>query len=90
MVRVNWNDHICTKERGREKSELRLFETNAVLQWTLVNFADQFELKGNRLMSRIRLFAKVCVNLDIGYGRDINWCLRRIDGRRVSGCHLAG
>ena len=56
---------------------------------TLVDFTGLFEFEGDGLVSRVRLFAEVRVNLNVRRRRDVGWGGRGDDGRKVRVCHLA-
>jgi len=86
MARVNRKDHIYAKHRKSENFGVK----KRVSLRTLIDFHGLFELEGNWLMSRVRLFAEVRVDLNIRCRRDVDWGRRRVDGRRVKVCHLAG
>jgi len=85
MAWVDGNNHIYT-----ERGEVRNFQwRKRVFLRTLVNFTGLFELEGDGLMSRVRLLAEVCVNLNVRRRRDVDWGRRGVDGRKVRVCHLA-
>jgi len=85
MAWVDGNNHICIRREKIRNSPCK----KRVFLRTLVDLAGLFKLEGDGLMSRVRLFAEVCVNLNIRYRRDVNWSVRGVDGRRVRVCHLA-
>ena len=76
------NNHIY---EGNQKSPCGETRFSTDLGW----FAGLFEFEGDGLMSRVRLFAEVCVNLGVRHGRDIDWGGQGDDGRKVSVRHFS-